>query len=51
MNFLSQYNAGGVALEPRLPFLPLMEEKEPKEDQGARGAGQLGRVHATSPYM
>ena len=51
MNFLNQYNAGGVALEPRLPFLPLMEEKEPKEDQGARGAGQLGRVHATSPYM
>ena len=50
MNFLGQYMAGGVALEPRLPFLPLMEEKEPKEDQGARGAGQLGRVYA-SPYM
>ena len=50
MNFLNQYNAGGVTLEPRLPFLPLMEEKEPKEDQGARGAGQVCLVHA-SPYM
>ena len=50
MNFLSQYNAEGVALEPRLPFLPLMEEKEPKEDQGARGAGHVCRVHA-SPYI
>jgi len=27
-----------------------MEEKEPKEDQGARGAGQVCLVHA-SPYM
>ena len=28
---------GGLAPDPPLPFLPLMEEKEAKEDQGAKG--------------
>ena len=28
---------GGFAPDPPLPFLPLMEEKEAKEDQGAKG--------------
>ena len=35
---------GGVAPSPPPSFLPLMEEKKAKEDQGARGTGQVGRV-------
>ena len=33
---------GALPLIPPPPFLPLMEEKEAKEDQGVRDAGQLG---------
>ena len=38
---------GALPLIPPPPFLPLMEEKEAKEDQGVRDAGQLG---ATSDF-
>ena len=34
----------GFAPLPPPSFLPLMEEKKAKEDQGARGTGQVGRV-------
>ena len=34
----------GFAPYPPPSFLPLMEEKKAKEDQGARGTGQVGRV-------
>ena len=34
----------GFALYPPPSFLPLMEEKKAKEDQGARGTGQVDRV-------
>ena len=33
---------GALPLIPPPPFLPLMEEKEAKEDQGVRDTGQLG---------
>jgi len=49
MNFLNQYNAGGVTLEPRLPFSPPSLEKdnkkkteEKKKKKGARGGGAPG---------
>ena len=36
---------GGALLLPYSSFLALMQEKKAKENQGARGTGQVGRVH------
>ena len=47
---------GGFATAARLPFLPLMEEKEAKEDQGddrhqvnRMGAGSRFSLHKVQP--
>ena len=41
---------GGFATAARLPFLPLMEEKEAKEDQGD-DRHQVGRMSAGSCFI
>ena len=41
---------GGCAPRPLSPFLSLMKEKEAKENQGVRDAGQIGRVRDVSMW-